>query len=100
VKVITKYDDLLLTRFLFGRLPNPLRRVIDAKKYELYEKVRKIKTQSGRLPVAEEFVAFDDHVYQVRFSLGKILRDDPDDDGVQELHILRVNLIPGLRGIR
>lgn len=100
MKVITKYDDVLLARFLFGRLPNPLRRAIDAKKYEFCEKARKIKSESGKLPVAEEFVAFDDHVYQVRFSLGKVLRDDPHDEGVQELHILRVNLVPRLRGIR
>lgn len=100
MKILTKYDERLEYRFLWGRLPNSLRRAIDAAKYTFYERARKIPPMPGKLPVADEFIQLGEHVYQIQFSLGKLLQDDAEEEPVQELRVLRIHLVPGLHGIR
>jgi len=100
LKVLTKYDIALEARFLRGVLPNALRRVIDAAKYRLHERAKKIPPSPGELSVADEYIQLGERVYHVEFELGKIFQDDAEEEPVQELRVLRIHLIPGLHGIR
>jgi hypothetical protein len=38
--------------------------------------------------------------YAVRFALGKLRQDAPDDDLVQELLVLQIEEVPGMHGIK
>jgi len=100
LKVDTRYDNVILLRFLREKLPYTLRRAIDTKKYELYEIAKKIKSSPGVVPAAEKFFAVEDCIYSVKFALGKFRQDAPDDDPLQELLILQIEQVPGMHGIR
>jgi hypothetical protein len=91
------YRDSIRVRFLMETLPSELRESVDKTKRELW----KIATESkGKpSPILEKFFKGGDRVYSVKFTLGKIRQDSPEDQPVQQLLILQIRAVEGLNPI-
>ncbi len=100
MKIDVVYPDKIRLRFMFERLPYALQSAIDRRRSDLVRLVEQA-TPAGQKGVSiEEYIAADGRIFSVRFALGKVRQDLPEDEAVQELAILRIDQIHGVHGIR
>jgi len=99
MKVDIRYHELLRLRFLVEALPYELRRAIDSQKYDLFQLAKTARAAPGPMPVLEKFISADDHIYEVKFTLGRVPRDASNAEPIEQLLILRIERVPGMHGI-
>jgi len=97
MKVEIIYRDSIRIRFLMESLPGELRESIDKAKGELWKIAAESSSEPS--PIQEKFFKGGERVYSVKFTLGKISRDSPEDEPVQQLLILQIRAVEGLNPI-